>query len=117
MKCPFCCFLQNYIGQFVGIGFICNCSLDTPQYNHAYGFGYLRRRSFYGDSIRLYDAPSGGDVIFTANCEDIFEVFFPTLDTNGPMSMAELRNKVEEKERVTLSGSFVNLQKGEKAND
>jgi hypothetical protein len=33
------------------------------------------------------------------------------------MSMAELISKVEEKERVTLSGSFVNLQKGEKAND
>ncbi|MDF2950312.1 MAG: hypothetical protein K0R07_2363, partial [Sedimentibacter sp.] len=59
------------------------------------------------------DAPSGGDVIFTANCEDIFEVFFPTLDTNGPMSMAELINKVEEKERVTLSGSFVNAKGGE----
>lgn len=97
----------------MGIGFICNCSLDTPEYNHAYGFGYLTRRSIYGDVIRLYDAPSGGDVIFTASCEDIFEVFFPTLDSGGPLSMAELKNKVEEKERATLSASFFKTKGGE----
>lgn len=116
MECPFCCFLQNYTGQFVGIGFICNCCLDTPQYNHAYGFGYLKKRSFYGDSIRLYDSLRDGNVIFTANCDDIFEVFFPPQGANGAMSMEELKTMVEEKERITLSGSFVNLQKGETAN-
>lgn len=117
MECPFCCFLKNYTGRFVGIGFVCNCCLDTTQYNHVYGFGYIRRRSFYGNSIRLYDAPRDGNVIFTANCDDIFEVYFPPNDANGPMSKEKLKAMVEEKEKNSFSGSFVNLQKEEKAND
>ncbi|KAF5049803.1 hypothetical protein SDC9_93486 [bioreactor metagenome] len=112
MECPFCCFLKNYTGRFVGIGFVCNCCLDTTQYNHVYGFGYLRRRSFYGDSIRLYDAPRDGNVIFTANCDDIFEVYFPPNDANGPMSMEELKTIVEEKEKNSFS-RFVSTKGGE----
>lgn len=113
MECPFCDFLQNYTGRFVGIGFVCNCCLDTTQFNHAYGFGYIRRRSFYGNSIRLYDAPRDGNVIFTANCDDIFEVYFPPNDANGPMSKEELKAMIEEKEKNSFSGSFVNAKGGE----
>ncbi len=49
MKCPFCCLLQNYIGQYIRVGIVVNCASDN--------------------------------VIFTACCDDIFELYF--LDTAG----------------------------------
>ena len=69
----------------LNIGFIVNCCLDnaTPPINHVYGAGYLRKNSFYGDSIRLYDAPRGGNVIFTGLCDDIFELHFPQFSFYG----------------------------------
>lgn len=110
MECPFCCFLQNYIGQFVNIGFVVNCCLDnaTPPINHVYGAGFLRKSSFYDDSIRLYDAPRGGNVIFTGLCENIFELHFPQFGTdNEPLNIDEFKAMVEERQ----------LQKEEIANE
>lgn len=116
MDCPFCCLLKEHIGEYVGIGFICNCYLDDPRYNHAYGFGYIRRSSFYGDSIRLYYQRRGGNVAFTANCEDIFEIYFPPYGDSAPMTAEELKTLIEEKEKITLTGSFEDY-KEEKSNE
>jgi hypothetical protein len=108
MTCPFCCFLQDYIGQFVNIGFVVNCCLDnaTPPINHVYGAGFLKKSSFYGDSIRLYDSPTkNANVIFTGRCDDIFELHFPQLGTNNTLSIDELKAKAEER----VSYSYVSL--------
>jgi len=117
MECPFCCFLQEQIGQFVNIGFIVNCCLDnaTPPINHVYGAGYLRKNSFYDDSIRLYDSPSGGNVIFTGLCDNIFELHFPQFSPNTTLNTEELQAMA--KERVSLFKSLDgNLKEEEKAN-
>lgn len=71
MDCPFCWFLRDYIGQYVRIGVVCNC--DTN--DHIYVDGYIKRSSFCDNLIRLFSAPRGGDVIFTACCDNIFEVY------------------------------------------
>lgn len=76
MECPFCCLLQNYIGQYIRVGIVVNCASDNTNFNHRYNDGYIQRRSFFEDTIRLYDEPMGGNVIFTACCEDIFELYF-----------------------------------------
>jgi hypothetical protein len=81
MECPFCCFLRNYIGQYVRVGIVVNCASDNTSYNHRYNDGYIQRSSFFDNAIRLYDAPRGGNVIFTACCDDIFELYL--FDTVG----------------------------------
>ncbi|HHZ02049.1 MAG TPA: hypothetical protein GX396_03825 [Tissierellia bacterium] len=76
MECPFCCFLRNYIGEFVRIGIVCNC--DTN--DHIYRDGYITRKSFLDSTIRLFSSPYKGKPIFTANCDSIFEVYiFPVV--------------------------------------
>ncbi|WP_326907241.1 hypothetical protein [Sedimentibacter sp. MB31-C6] len=71
MECPFCCFLKDYIGQYVRIGVVCNC--DTN--DHIYIDGYINKRSFNDNTIRLFDSIRGGNVIFTGCCDDIFEIY------------------------------------------
>jgi hypothetical protein len=71
MDCPFCCFLRDYIGQYLRIGVVCGC--DTN--DHIYRDGFIRRSSFFDNTIRLFDAPIGGNVIFTACCDNIFELY------------------------------------------
>jgi hypothetical protein len=71
MECPFCCFLRDYVGQFVRIGVVCGC--DTN--DHIYRDGYIKRNSFYENTISLFDSPVNGDVVFTACCDDIFELY------------------------------------------
>ena len=72
MECPFCSYLEkNVLGQYVRIGVVCNC--DTN--DHIYRDGYITRRSFSGKVIKLFNAPVRGDVIFTACCDDIFEIY------------------------------------------
>ena len=73
-ECNFCRFLRDHIGEYVRVGVVCNC--DTN--NHIYRDGYIQRGSFCFGTIRLFDSAEGGDVIFTACCDDIFEVYlFP----------------------------------------
>lgn len=79
MDCPFCCFLKNYVGQYLRIGLVCNC--DTN--DHIYRDGYITRHSFCDNFIRLFDSPANGQVIFTGYCDDIFEIYlfnYSTLD-------------------------------------
>lgn len=118
MDCPFCCLLKDYIGQFVNIGFIVNCCLDnaTPPVNHVYGAGFVRKSSFYGDNIRLYSSPTGGNVIFTGRCDDIFELHFPQFGVNNTLDLEELQTMAEQ--RIKLFESLdSNLQEEEKANE
>jgi len=82
MKCPFCCLLQNYIGQYIRVGIVVNCASDNTSFNHRYNDGYIQRNSFFDNTISLYDAPRRGNVIFTACCDDIFELYF--FDTVEP---------------------------------
>lgn len=88
MECPFCCFLRDYIGQYVRIGVVCNC--DTN--NHIYYDGFITRNSFIDNTISLYSAPIGGYVIFSTACENIFELYF------FPIAAADAKNKIEIKE-------------------
>lgn len=78
MDCPFCCFLKNYVGQYLRIGFVCNC--DTN--DHIYKDGFITRYSFCGNIIRLFDSPVNGQVIFTGCCDNIFEIYL--FNTNPP---------------------------------
>ncbi len=72
--CNFCHLLKDHIGEYVRVGVVCNC--DTN--NHIYRDGYIQRGSFCFGTIRLFDSAEGGNVIFTACCDDIFEVYlFP----------------------------------------
>lgn len=101
MECPFCCYLQDYIGQFVNIGFVVNCCLDnaTPPVNHVYGAGFIRKSSFYGNSIRLYDSPSkNANVIFTGLCDNIFELHFPQFGARENLDINELKALAEERQ-------------------
>lgn len=84
MECPFCCLLRNYIGQYIRVGIVVNCASDNTSVNHRYNDGYIQRSSFFDNTIRLYDAPRGGNVIFTACCDDIFELYF--FDTVGAVN-------------------------------
>lgn len=118
MECPFCCFLEEQIGQFVNIGFVVNCCLDnaSPPINHVYGAGFVRKSSFYDDSIRLYDAPNGGNVIFTGLCDNIFELHFPQYGTTNTLNTEELNAMAEE--RISLFKSLDgNLKEEDKANE
>ena len=72
MECPFCGLLKDFIGQYVRIGVVCNC--DTN--DHIYRDGFIKKTSFSNNTIKLYDSPIRGNVIFTACCDDIFEVYF-----------------------------------------
>lgn len=118
MTCPFGYLLKDYVGEFVNIGFVVNCSLDnaTPPINHVYGAGFIKKNSFYGDSIRLYDAPHGEKVIFTGHCDDIFELHFPQYSTNNTFDIEELKAMAEER---IFAVKFLDgdLQKEEKANE
>jgi hypothetical protein len=76
MECPFCCLLEKYIGRYIRVGIVVNCASDNTSYNHIYYDGYIQRKSFVDNTIRLFDAPRDGNVIFTANCDDIFELYF-----------------------------------------
>lgn len=71
MECPFCSFLRDYVGQYVRVGVVCGC--DTN--DHIYRDGYIRRNSFCENTIRLFDSTFNGEVIFTACCDDIFELY------------------------------------------
>lgn len=75
MACPFCRLLyKEYLGEYIRVGVVCGC--DTN--DHIYRDGFIQKRSFYDNTIRLYDSPKGGDVIFTACCDEIFELYiFP----------------------------------------
>ncbi|NLJ57421.1 MAG: hypothetical protein GX339_01080 [Tissierellia bacterium] len=75
MECPFCYFLEDFTGVYLRIGVVCNC--DTN--DHTYRDGYITRKSFLDNTIRLFDSPYRGNVIFTADCDSIFEVYlFPS---------------------------------------
>lgn len=87
MECPFCCYLRDYVGQFVRVGVVCGC--DTN--DHIYRDGYIRRNSFCENTIRLFDSPVNGDVIFTACCDDIFELY---IFNNTPAAAAADMNDI-----------------------
>lgn len=116
MACPFCCLLEDHIGQFVNIGFVVNCCLDnpTPPVNHVYGAGFITRNSICGDIIRLYNSPIGGYVIFTGHCNDIFELHFPQFGNNDVLGIEELNAKAAE--RIDLFNTLDTVQEEEKAN-
>jgi hypothetical protein len=116
MDCPFCCFLKNCIGQFIRIGVVCNC--DTN--DHIYRDGYITKKSFYNNAIRLYDSPTSGEVIFTACCDSIFEIYI--FDTNTPTADAKPSDitdiaTMEKQRRNLLESVQGNLQKEETANE
>lgn len=108
MECPFCCLLRNYIGQYIRVGIVVNCASDNTNYNHRYNDGYIQRRSFFDNTIRLFDAPRGGNVIFTACCDDIFELYF--FDTVGDASVT-IKN-IEAKTMVEQRLSLLNKIQG-----
>jgi hypothetical protein len=115
MDCPFCYFLKDYIGQFVRIGVVCNC--DTN--DHIYRDGYIRRHSFCDKVIRLFDSPVNGDVIFTACCDNIFEIY---LFDNAPSAALEPNNITDiatmvEQRHSLLKSVQGNLQEEETAHE
>lgn len=116
MDCPFCCFLRDYIGQYVRIGVVCNC--DTN--DHIYRDGYIRRNSFSDNLIKLYDSPVNGDVIFTACCDNIFEIYI--FDNVVPDATVDLKNIISidsmVEQRLNLLQTVKgNLQKEETPHD
>lgn len=113
MDCPFCCFLRDYIGQYVRIGVVCNC--DTN--DHIYRDGYIKRRSFCDNVIKLFDSPVNGDVIFTTCCDNIFEIYIfgsgvPAVATD----ITSIDTMVEQR-RNLLKSVQDNLQKEETAHE
>lgn len=86
MECPFCCFLYDYIGEYVRVGVVCNC--DTN--DHIYRDGYIQRRSFNHNILRLYSSPSGGNVIFTTCCDNIFELYIFPNDAGARVDAATM---------------------------
>lgn len=116
MECPFCCFLEDYIGQYVRIGVVCNC--DTN--DHIYWDGFIRRSSFIDDTIRLFSSPFGGEITFATCCENIFEIY---LFDNTPALASESKNKIDikvmEEQRRSLLQSVQEgkLQKEEIAHE
>ena len=82
MDCPFCSFLKCHVGQYLRIGFVCNC--DTN--DHIYRDGYITRCSFFENFIKLFDSPVNGQVIFTGCCDNIFEIY---LFNNNASDLAE----------------------------
>ena len=118
MDCPFCCFLRNYIGQFIRIGVVCNC--DTN--DHIYWDGFITRFSFCDNLIKLFDCPIDGRVIFTGCCDDIFEIYLFANDTLGsaatpdPGKMISIAEMVNQR-RMVLKSVQGNLQKEETAHE
>lgn len=116
MECPFCCFLSDYIGQYVRIGVVCGCDTD----DHIYRDGYIRRSSFYGNAIRLFDSPVNGEVIFTACCNDIFEIYIfsntPGVDAVDSNNIPDITTMVEQR-RNLLKSVQGNLQEEETAHE
>lgn len=119
MDCPFCRFLQNYVGQYLRIGFVCNC--DTN--DHIYKDGYITRCSFCDNFIKLFDSPTNGQVIFTGCCDDIFEIYLFANNTPGlAEAAADLGNitgiaeMVDQRRRV-LKSVQGNLQEEEAAHE
>lgn len=115
MECPFCCFLRDFIGQYVRVGVVCNC--DTN--DHIYRDGYIRRSSFCDNAIKLFDSPVNGEVIFTACCDDIFELYI----FNNTPGVAEDTNDITdiatmvEQRRSLLKSVQGNLQEEETAHE
>lgn len=115
MDCPFCCFLRNYVGQYVRVGVVCNC--DTN--DHIYRDGYIKRSSFFDNAIRLFDSPINGEVIFTASCDSIFEIYLfdntPTVaeDSNNVIDIATMM----EQRHSLLKTVQGNLQEEETAHE
>lgn len=91
IECPFCCYLKDYIGQYIRIGVVCNC--DTN--NHIYRDGYITRSSFVDNTISLYSSLIGGNVIFATSCDNIFEIY---LFNNTPGAASNTINKIEIKD-------------------
>ncbi len=112
MDCPFCCFLRDYIGQYVRIGVVCNC--DTN--DHIYRDGYIRRSSFCDNVIKLFDSPVNGEVIFTTCCDNIFEIYI--FSSGAPMAteITSIDTMVEQR-RNLLKSVQDNLQKEETAHE
>lgn len=109
MECPFCCFLCDFIGQYVRIGVVTNCASDVPVFNHIYYDGFIQRRSFCNNTLRLYDDPMFGNVTFTACCDDIFEVYiFPTVTAEN----TEATNKIDIPTMVEQRLELLNTIKG-----
>lgn len=113
--CPFCHYLEKRaIGEYVRIGVVCNC--DTN--DHIYRDGYITRRSICDNIIRLFDAPVHGDVIFTACCEDIFEIYLFDIvpAVAPPVDNIDIATMVEQRRSLlrTVQGD---LQKEDKANE
>ena len=114
MECPFCCLLRCYIGQYIRVGIVVNCASDNTSFNHRYNDGYIQRGSFFDNTIRLYDSPRGGNVIFTACCEDIFELYF--FDTVGT-TVKEIDTKTMIDQRIYLLNSHGSMNEEAKANE
>lgn len=91
MECPFCCFLKDYMGQYVRIGVVCNC--DTN--DHIYWDGFIKKNSFVDNTISLYSSPIGGNVTFSTCCDNIFEIY---LFNNTPGAASETKSKIEIKD-------------------
>lgn len=116
MECPFCCFLQGFIGQYVRIGVVCNC--DTN--DHIYWDGFIRRSSFVDDTIRLFSSPYGGNITFATCCDNIFEIYLFD-NTSGVASESNKKidiKSMEEQRRDLLKLALEgNLQKEEIAHE
>ena len=114
--CPFCCFLKSYVGQFVRIGVVCNC--DTN--DHIYRDGYITGCSFHDNFIRLFDSPINGEVIFTACCDNIFEIYIFESATMGadakPNNITDIATMVEQR-RSLLKSMQGDLQEEETAHE
>jgi len=118
MKCPFCCLLRNYIGQYIRVGIVVNCASDNTSFNHRYNDGYIQRNSFIDNTFSLYDAPRGGNVIFTACCDDIFELyFFDTVSAaNETVTNIDIPTMVEQRLKL-LNAVQGNINGEAKANE
>ena len=118
MDCPFCCLLKNYVGQYLRIGFVCNC--DTN--DHIYRDGYITRFSFCDNVIKLFDSPTNGEVIFTGCCDNIFEIYLFGNNTPGaaastePSEITDIATMVEQR-RSLLKSVQGNLQEEETAHE
>lgn len=118
MKCPFCCLLKNYIGQYIRVGIVVNCASDNTSFNHRYNDGYIQRNSFSDNTFSLYDAPRGGNIIFTACCDDIFELyFFDTVSAaNETVKNIDITTMVDQRFNL-LNAVQGNIKEEAKANE